>query len=725
LSKFQKPLAIAIIAVAVLVLSLLLDPVIAGKVPQSGAATLFFNFFSKIIGNGGFLLAIAVALYLLGIGMGSQELNVGGRSGFLAVAISGAVVQVLKAAFERPRLAYPGDPVIRLLQHPTLFDYSSKYASFPSGHTTVSFAVAYVLSKSFPRLRVFFYAMAAFVAASRVYLGAHYPSDVAAGALLGLSIGWLLINDIRIKERWKISGLVLLVVFIAFFKLGGYLLFDVDEAVFSEASREMVSTGDYITPTYNFEPRYDKPILFYWFMSLSYRLFGINEFAARFTSAGFGALLVLMTFFFVRRVKGNTSAYLSALFLLLNLEFFVYSHSAVTDMTLSFFIAASIYSFYLGVSLSNRNWFIPFWVSAALATLTKGVIGTLFPVTIAFLYLASTKNLAKLRDVFRPAYIVLFLLVAAPWFAAESYVNGWDFFNAFIIKHHIKRFAEANSLHSGPFYFYIIVLLAGFFPWVAMLPGALYRGFKERLNPENGLYLLSSIWFVLVLVFFTISRTKLPNYIFPLFPSAAVLAGLYSSELFTNRKAGRGAIIFAIALSVLIGAALFALPFLNVKMTIPFSTRFFLTLGAVFVLIAVFSAVAFFAPRLSFAGMSAAMGFLLIFLRLHALPPVSLSLQKPLYDFSIMAKGLGKNGVLATYEVNAPSIAFYSQRPIVKTEKSTTCDIRENLKRGKNLLVITKASRYGELNEFKDLKVLGSEGGYMLLGNSGEIPRPK
>ncbi len=725
MSKFQKPLAIAAALTAIFVLSLLLDPVLGGNIPQSGAATAFFNFFSKIIGNGGFLIALAAALYLLGIGLGSQEMNAAGRSGFLSVAISGAIVQILKAAFERPRPTYPGDPVIRLLQHPALFDFSSKFGSFPSGHAMASFAMAYVLSKSFPRLRVFFYAMAALVAASRVYLGAHYPSDIAAGAFLGIGIGWLLINNIRIKERWKISGLALLVVFIAFFKLGGYLLFDVDEAVFSEASREMISTGDYITPTYNFVPRYDKPILFYWFMSLAYKLFGVNEFAARFTSASFGALLVLMTFFFVRRVKGNAGAYLSALSLLLNLEFFVYSHSAVTDTTLTFFIAASVYSFYLGVSEKNGKWFIPFWVAAALATLTKGAIGTLFPVSVAFLYLAATKNLARLKDVFRPRYILLFLLVSAPWFAAEFYVNRWDFFNAFIIKHHIKRFAEANSLHSGPFYYYIIVLLAGFFPWVMMLPGALYRGFKERLNAEDGLYLLSAIWFVFVLVFFSISRTKLPNYIFPLFPCAAVLAGLYSSDIIARKaQAGKTALFMLFVLSVAIGAVLFALPFLNIKMAISFSTGFFFVLGGVFLLIAFFSAAAFLSPLPAFAGISAAMVFLLIFLRLYALPPLNINLQKPLYDFSVYAKKLGKNDVLATYEVNNPSIAFYSERKIVKTEKSATCDIREHLKQNKTL-VITKTSKYGELNEFKDLRVISSEGEYMLLGNTDEAAKPK
>ncbi len=723
MSKFQKSLSVAAAIAAVLVFSILLDPILGGKIPQTEAATIFFDFFSKIIGNGGFLLALAALLYFLGIGLGSQELNAAGRSGFLAVAISGIAVQVLKAAFERSRPAYPGDHVIRLLQHPALFDLSSKFASFPSGHTTVSFAMAYVLAKIFPRLRVPFYAMAVLVAASRVYLGAHYPSDIAAGALLGIGTGWLLINNVRIRERWKISGLALLAVFIAFFKLGGYLLFDVDEAVFSEATREMVLAGNYITPTYNFLPRYDKPILFYWLMSLSYRLFGVNEFAARFTSAGFGVLLVLMTFFFVRKVKGNSAAYLSALCLLLNLEFFIYSHSAVTDMTLCFFIAASIYSFYLGVKENNDRWFILFWISAALATLTKGVIGTLFPVSVAFLYLAATKRLSKLKEVFRPAYILLFLLVAVPWFAAEFYVNGWDFFNAFIIKHHIERFVEANSFHSGPFYYYIVVLLSGFFPWVALLPGALYRGFKGRLNEDSGLYLLTSIWFIFVLVFFSISRTKLPNYIFPLFPAAAILAGLYSSEIM-ERTAGKTAIFILVALSAAAGAALFALPFMSVKMSIHFPSWFFFTAGAAFVVIAAFSAVSFLSPLASFAGISASMVFLLVFLRLYALPPVNIDLQKPLYDLSVYARSLGKDDTLATYGVNKPSIAFYSERPILKTDESSAQEIGEQMKKNR-ILVITKTSKYGELKKFKGLKVIDSEGRYVLLGNTDETARPK
>ncbi len=701
-----------------LVLSLKLDPLLGGNIPQTYAATLFFKFFSKVIGNGGVLIGVAVLLYISGIGLRDQGLKLAGRTGFLSVAISGAVVQFFKAAFERPRPGV-GFSIVKLLQHPSLLDASSKLNSFPSGHTTVSFAMAYVLSKSYPSLRVFFYAMAALVAASRVYLGAHYPSDVAGGAILGLSAGWLIMNNVRIKERWKIGGLTLLIVFIAFFKLGGFILFDIDEAVFSEASREMVVTGDYITPHYNLEPRYDKPILFYWFMSTAFKLFGTNEFAARFTSAGFGVLLVLMTFFFVRRVKGNAAAYLSAIALLLNLEFFVYSHSAVTDMTLTFFIAASVYSFYLGVREDNPKWFAVFWGAAALATLTKGVIGILFPVTIAFLFLFAVKDLGRMKSILRPSRILLYLLIAAPWFAAQSYINGWDFFNAFIIKHHIKRFAEVNSLHGGPFYYYLFVLLIGFFPWVAMLPAALYRGFKKRLTAEEELYLLTGVWFIFILVFFSVSRTKLPNYIFPLFPAASIMSGLIASELIIGKgkKAGlRHALYILLILSSVIGVALCALPFMHVKMAIPFPPVFFFTLGGIFLLAAVFSIIAFYAPALSFAGISAVMVILVIFLRLYALPPVNLSLQKTLYDYATYARSLGKDDVLVTYEIDNPSVAFYAQRKTLKTVKSAAYDIRENLNHNK-VLVITRNSRYEDLKEFKDLKVIDAEGEYMLLGN--------
>src|SRR5512135_506942 len=180
--------------------------------------------------------------------------------------------------------------------------------------------------------------------------------------------------------------------FLSLFRLGAPKLFDVDEAVFSEATREMVISQDWITPTYNGENRYDKPILFYWLMAASYKTFGINEFSARFPSALSAFFLCLALFLFVRHFRGPHEASLAAIAFALSLYFVAYSHAAVTDMALTLFIALSLMSFYLSVAGERTSktslWYTyGFYLFSALAFLTKGLIGILFPFGIAASFL--------------------------------------------------------------------------------------------------------------------------------------------------------------------------------------------------------------------------------------------------------------------------------------------------------------------------------------------------
>lgn len=719
MDNLRRNFLIAALAACALVVSLRLDLLLAHNIRSTEALVPVARFFS-LVGNGGFLAAVAVLLYVIGLSARKEQFKEAGKAGLFSLLAGGLTVHILKSAFERPRIEHGVNAVLTLLENPSLADLTGRFNSFPSGHTAVSFALAAVLSKRFPRLMAPLYIIAALVGASRVYLGSHYPSDVVAGALLGLAIGWL-VDNLKDRRRLALSALVLITLFISFFKTGGFLLFDVDEAVFSEAAREMVETGDLITPTYNYEPRYDKPILIYWLMSAAFKLFGTGEFAARFTSGLFGTFSVLATFFFIRRVKGLAPAMLCSLALLLNLEYFVYTHSAVTDMTLGFFIASSIYAFYLGIHEDNPRWYWGFWCASALAVLTKGAIGLLFPVAVSTLFMAASGNRHRIKALFRPAFIVVFFAITVPWFAAQFYVNGWDFFNAFIVKHHIQRYSEVISSHSGPFYYYIGVLLISFFPWVAFLPAAVYRGFKERLTPGSGLYLLTAIWFLFVLVFFSIAKTKLPNYIFPLYAPAAILAGLALNDI--SEKTGfnrKSPLYISIVLSAVFAAAMFILPSLQLKMDIPFGPGFFYTLGAIFAAVAVFSLAAFSRPLKAYISIAGVMVFFLVFLRLYGLPAVNEYLQKTLYRYSVYAREAGASAVLATYELNKPSIAFYSRGKVVKIEKDRAGVITEYSK-DRGLIIITTPSKYEDIKGTPELQVLDARDGFMLLG-AGKLP---
>lgn len=720
----KRPFAITLAAIAFLILCSAIDG-IGGRVPQVGTITAVMRIISNL-GNGITLTVISLGLYIYGMTRKESLSREAGLSGFYAVLMGSGAVHLMKAAFERTRPSHASESILHFLHNPSLFDLTGRYNSFPSGHTTVSFAVAYVLARRFPRFAPAFYILASLVALSRVYLGSHYPSDIGGGVILGLAVGYLLTGgpDGRRapKGKWLFAGLLFLTVFISFFKTGGFFVFDVDEAVFSEASREMVETGDLITPTYNYEPRYDKPILIYWFMSASFALMGLSEFSARFTSSGFGVLLVIMTFFFVKKLKGDLTAYVAAAVLLLNLEFFVYSHSAVTDMTLCFFITASLYAFYLGVSESDRKWFALAWAASALAVLTKGVIGLLFPAAVALIYLTASFNLRRIKDVMKPAHIVLFIAIAAPWFIAEYSVNGWEFIDEFIVKHHIKRYAGVISSHSGPFYYYILIILAGFFPWVVFIPRAVKNGVKEFIAKTGGLNLFSLLWFLFVLVFFSAAKTKLPNYIFPLYPPMAIMASVIMVDIINNpeRKKKPGLFLLTM-LSLVLSSAFILLPAHDVKMDVEVENTFFFIAGGIFLLLAGSSIAAFSNPKRGLQAIAGLTAILLIFLRIEAVPVASLFLQETLYEYSAYARDIKDEARLATYEINRPSIAFYSRGGFLKVEQGARDKFRQ-YRDGEKIVVITTPERLPELENYIELTVIDSTEEFVLAANTAELP---
>ncbi len=379
----------------------------------------------------------------------------------------------------------------------------------------------------------------------------------------------------RSPHALLLLALLLLSGLLFFLGLGDLGLTDRDEGRNAEAGREMFESGDRLTPTFNGELRVAKPVFLYWLMEQSYRLFGVNEFAARFPSGLFGVGLILMHYLFLVRQRDRTVALFGGLMLLLNLEILGLGRMALTDSVLIFFTTASLYGFWLGLHGEGglRRWIWMFYVGMAIATLTKGPVGFAVPLIVAAIYLTWTRRWHEYWQNGVPlAGMALFILLAAPWYAAMFIVHG-DAYATGAKAHTIGRFLAPMEGHQGTIFFYLPVVLLGFFPWSALLPVPLYRTLKdwylirrERARPDQAgaseLDLFAALWLVGVFVFFTASATRLPHYIGPLFPAAAILTASYWSRCLDDpeTKGIRGSIHLMMGVGYLLAIAFASLP---------------------------------------------------------------------------------------------------------------------------------------------------------------------
>jgi len=320
--------------------------------------------------------------------------------------------------------------------------------------------------------------------------------------------------------------------------LGALGLTDRDEGSNAEAAREMLETGDWISPTLNYEPRYAKPAFVYWLISGSYTLFGINEFAARLPSALSGLCLLFLQYVFVRRWVGSTVAIFASCMLLLNLEFLGINRMVLTDPELVVFTTLAGYSFWhaLHHEQTKRWLFAIFYLAMGFGMLVKGPVGIIIPLVGVIPYLTLTRQWGIFwQRGFPLVGIVLVAAVAAPWYVMMFQIHGEAYWAA-AQANTTGRFMSPMEGHGGTLLFYVPVLLIGFFPWSAFLASVLYYTLKRwkafwqgqgLVSQEQHLECFLSLWVVGLLLFFTLSSTRLPHYIYPVFPAAALLVALW------------------------------------------------------------------------------------------------------------------------------------------------------------------------------------------------------
>ncbi len=334
----------------------------------------------------------------------------------------------------------------------------------------------------------------------------------------------------------KVLSLLLLTiaVFLSFFAtLGMVPLFDLDEGAFSEATREMLASGDYLTTYLNGNLRFDKPILIYWLQALSGRLFGLNEFAMRFPSAIAATLWIVGVYRFVRQEKDETSAFYASFFMLSSLQITIIAKAAIADALLNLFIALSMFAIYRYHRTRARRHLYLTFLFIALGTLTKGPVAIMIPFVVSALFFILNKEFVVwLRAIFNPVGIVIFLLVAGPWYLLEYLEQGEKFVEGFFLKHNLQRFESPMEGHFGSFFYYIPVLLIGMLPFTSLILRPLLE-LKDFLREDLGRFLL--LWFGFVFLFFSFSGTKLPHYVIygytPLFILAAYRPDRYAGRL--------------------------------------------------------------------------------------------------------------------------------------------------------------------------------------------------
>jgi len=340
-----------------------------------------------------------------------------------------------------------------------------------------------------------------------------------------------------------------------------------DEGRYVEIPREMVVTSDWLTPRLNSVKYFEKPPLFYWFEAVLIKLFGLSEWSVRLGPALFALFGCLTVYYAGARMFGRQAGLLSAGVLSTSVLFYALSRAITLDMPVSILLTSSLLSFLIGTrepeGNTRRMFFWGFYASAALAVLTKGLIGIVIPGMIIFTWMLLMNEWRILRSMHLLSGMAIFFAIAAPWHFLVQRANP-EFFNFYFIHEHFQRYLTKVHGRYKPAWFFIPIALFGLFPWSAFLAQAVKHSFptswKKRQEHKETVFLL--LWAVLVFLFFSASSSKLIPYILPVFPPLALLIGKYLAEAWhksdlSGFRAGYAALAI---LSLLIAVGLLILP---------------------------------------------------------------------------------------------------------------------------------------------------------------------
>ena len=352
-------------------------------------------------------------------------------------------------------------------------------------------------------------------------------------------------------------------------------LIGVDEPRYAQVAREMLARHDWVTPVLYGVPWLEKPPLYYWLAMLSYKgAGGVSDTAARLPVAVLSSLLIIFIYGWSRRFR--TGMQLDAALITCSAAAVIgFGRSASTDMPLTVMFTVAMLSWYGWYASQRRSWLLSFYFFSGLATLAKGPIAVLLPGTIIIVFLMLRRDGRLLLRTLWPIGIAVYLAVVAPWFIAVQHANP-QFFRVFFLQHNLERFSSNLYHHPQPFWFYLPVVLLALVPWTVFIVTAVvdalrdWRFATQQPPAQEDLRTYLAIWFLIPILFFSLSHSKLPGYILPAIPAGTILlADFILRRDQESAKPARWLVLLHSLLSSAMLIAAFIVPFKLLHLALP------------------------------------------------------------------------------------------------------------------------------------------------------------
>jgi 4-amino-4-deoxy-L-arabinose transferase-like glycosyltransferase len=361
-------------------------------------------------------------------------------------------------------------------------------------------------------------------------------------------------------KRLSLAALLILAVLPYFVGLDDSSIWDANEAFYAETPREMMESGDFVSPTFNYQPRLNKPVLSYWIVAGSYRLFGVSLWSERIAIAIGAAILIAAAFFAGRSLWSVDAGLLAAIALASSPRVLMFARRIFIDVYITMFMGLTLLFFLLAERYPTQRRFYLFlmYVAAGLGMLTKGPIAVVLPALVFFLYLLLQWRLRELTRLMIPVGLVTVLVIVAPWYFALYQRHGLEPVTAFFWGENVSRFTDPVAPERG-WLFYAPVVVADLFPWSLFLPLGAWMFLRSPRTERRSHESLLWIWTIVIVGFFSASQTKQDLYIFPIVTATAAIVGVTlarATDPVVRESGGIFATTAAAALAVMAGGAL-------------------------------------------------------------------------------------------------------------------------------------------------------------------------